>query len=131
MKNTHKPFLTKDVLNQFYFCHNSTIDKLNQFKSNTLRDISKSARNYITDPKFTHTNRLDHISSKELSFKISQLNLEDLLSVATGRFSPEIVYKTANEIELREDVLVKSEISLDSIAYNDSTRNKKISFQDK
>ena len=46
--------------------------------------------------------RLDHITSKEITFKVNNVTFEDLLSIATGRFTPDLVYKAANEIEIKD-----------------------------
>lgn len=51
------------------------------------------------------------------------------MSIGSGRFSPEIVYKTMNEIDFKEELSVKSEISFDQINYKDHEEHKKIDYQ--
>ena len=48
-------------------------------------------------------NRIDYISSAEMAVKYGEINAGDLLSIASGRFSPEIAYAAANEGDVRKD----------------------------
>lgn len=64
MKGKHKPFLTRDILDQFYFSHFSMVDRVIAFKVPFLREISKIGRNFILDKKFIEPGRMSHISSK-------------------------------------------------------------------
>jgi len=67
-----------------------------------VRDISRVGRRLIKDTSFKMPGRLDHITSKEITFKVNNVTFEDLLSIATGRFTPDLVYKAANEIEIKD-----------------------------
>jgi hypothetical protein len=96
MKGNHKPFLGSDILDDHYFSHASTVEPMTRYRIPFAREISRTARRYIKDYSFRQPFRLDHISSKEITFKVASLYYEDLLSIASGRFSPEIVYKGMN-----------------------------------
>jgi hypothetical protein len=86
------------VLDQHFFSHLSVVDKLAAFKIFFPRELGRQGRQLQSDSAYRFPGRIDFITSKEIAFNMEKVTFEDLLSVASGRFSPDIVYKATNDI---------------------------------
>lgn len=64
MKGNHKPFLTNDILDKFYFSHVSMVDRITALKVSFARDIGKVGRSFIKDRRFIEAGRMNHVTSK-------------------------------------------------------------------
>jgi hypothetical protein len=53
-------------------------------------------RNFILNKNFTGSASLDLISSFEMAVKANDIRFEDLMSLSSGRFTPEIAYIAVN-----------------------------------
>lgn len=51
------------------------------------------ARAIIKNQTVSKLNIIDYVDSVELSFKLKELTFEDVMSVASGRFSPDFLGK--------------------------------------
>ena len=91
-----REMIGKELLDKYNFNFTSMVEKLQKIKIPIYRDISKMARRISLGISTGKEDRFDYIDSYELSFKTNLLNFADLMSVASGRFSPEFVYKTTN-----------------------------------
>lgn len=74
------------------------MEKITTFRFPISRDLSRIGRKFIRDHRYKQPSRLDVINSNEMGFRVGDINFLDLLSVASGRFNPEIVEKISNEI---------------------------------
>ena len=102
MKNTKKINLFKiirdecddeigpSILDKFYFCWSSVIEKLQKIKIPIYRDLSLLGRKATAGISTRRGNEdiTDYIDSFELSFKLKELFVHDIISVASGRFTP-------------------------------------------
>lgn len=91
-----KEMIGKELLDKYNLSFTSMVEKLQKIKIPIYRDISRMARRISLNISTGKEDRFDYIDSYELSFKTNLLNFADLMSVASGRFSPEFVYKTTN-----------------------------------
>ena len=64
------------------------MDKITKFRFPTVRELSRIGRKFARDHHYKQPSRLDVINSNEMSFSVGDINFLDLLSVASGRFSP-------------------------------------------
>lgn len=90
------------------------------------RDLSIFSRKFEADNVYELSGRIDYITSKEIAFNMEALNYEDVMSVASGRFNPEIVYRVANGI--REEVSDKSNGEKRPIIYKEGTNNDSLNY---
>lgn len=79
--------------------------------------------------------RFDYIDSYQLSFKTNSLTFLDLMSVASGRFTPQFVYRTTNFDMEQNNPKEKSETSSqqqdEEIIYDDNTKNVSVRFHNR
>lgn len=61
-KNSGK-YITKELLNKYYFSHTSFVDKLNRFKIPIMREISKQSRDFTLNISMPKSVRLELLSS--------------------------------------------------------------------
>ena len=64
------------------------MDKITTFRFPILRDLSRIARKFVGDHQYKQPLRLDVINSNEMGFRVGDISFIDLLSIASGRFSP-------------------------------------------
>jgi hypothetical protein len=60
----------KEILEDYYFCTNSTIEKLSKVKIPIYRDLSNFARQLMLGKK-TREDPVDYIETIELSYKLT------------------------------------------------------------
>jgi hypothetical protein len=63
-------------------------ERINGLKVPLLRDLSRVGRELILERFAKRHNRIDYISSLEMAVKYGEIKVIDLLSMASGRFSP-------------------------------------------
>ena len=63
-------------------------ERINGLKVPLLRDLSRVGRELILERFAKRHNRIDYISSLEMAVKYGKIKVIDLLSMASGRFSP-------------------------------------------
>ena len=71
-------------------------ERINGLKVPFLRDLSRVGRELILERFAKKHNRIYYISSLEMAVKYGEIKVIDLLSMASGRFTPEIAYAAAN-----------------------------------
>lgn len=125
-KGNHRPFLSQDILDKYFFSHVSLANKSSSHSIFFARDLSIFSRKFEADNVYELSGRIDYITSKEIAFNMEALNYEDVMSVASGRFNPEIVYRVANGI--REEVSDKSNGEKRPIIYKEGTNNDSLNY---
>jgi len=63
MKGNHKSFVTNSILEKYYFCHISIMDKITTFRFPVVRDLSRIGRKFAKDHTYKQPSRLDNITS--------------------------------------------------------------------
>lgn len=79
------------------------MDKLSKFKFPIQRDLSKQARSFSVLYNIAKSVRLDALNSKELTFNTKDIRFIDLISVASGRLDPPLVYSILYEGNAQKD----------------------------
>ena len=126
--NTRK-LLTKDILPEHYFSFNSNMDKLSKFKFPFQRDLSKQARCFSVLHNIAKSVRLDALNSKELTFNTKDIRFIDLISVASGRIDPPLVYSILYEGNAQKDNSPSSSVyDEEAIIYADNERQTIMNF---
>lgn len=97
LKKNGGKYITKELLNKYYFSHNSFVDKMNRYKIPIMREISKQSRNFVMNVTMPKSMRLELLNSNELTFNQNNLRFVDLLGVSSGRLNPILVYDVLNE----------------------------------
>lgn len=129
MNGITKRLLTKDVLLDHYFSFASNVDKLNKFKFPIQRDLSRQARCFAYLYNIAKNIRLDALNSKELTFNAKDIRFIDLISVASGRLDPPLVYSILYEGNAQKDNSPSSSIyDEEAIIYADNERNTLMNF---
>jgi hypothetical protein len=106
-----------DILEQHYFSFYSLIEKFGKLKFFTTRDLTRYARRLAAS-------KYDMEDTPEVSdFTAQDISLDDLLGVATGRFTPEFVYKNLNA---DKNVDGDWEIGKKTVAYRSKHRNRAV-----
>jgi hypothetical protein len=125
MRGTHKPFLTRDTLDKLHLSFTHLVERIDVVKFPLLRDLSRVGRDLMQERTAGRHNRIDFISSIEMAVNYGYVRMGDLLSMASGRFSPEIAYTAANQGDARKDFSPTSSlISEGEILYDSRFRHK-------
>jgi hypothetical protein len=125
MRGTHRPFLTRDCLDKYHFSYTHIVEQIDSLKFPYFRDLSRIGRGLAQNLRLPQVNHLDHISSREMAVRYGDIRVDDMLSIASGRFTPDIAYAAANQGDVRKDFSpTSSEISQVEIMYDTRMRHK-------
>lgn len=105
------------LLDKYYFSFNSLFEKFQKYKIQIYRDMSRDSRaNASKRPEGQSMDRFE-------TFSPGELNFNDLINVAAGRFTPQMVYMQIN-VDRANDNTNNSEINEDDICYREGLSNK-------
>lgn len=89
--------LKNTILDKYKFSFTSVIEKAEQkVRFPVYRDISKKARMLSLKNKFSRTELMEFISSSDINSNSSRIRFEDLLGLATGRCTPDLIDEWIN-----------------------------------
>lgn len=127
-KKIKKPYITNEILDKYFFSHLSLANKFSSNNIFYIRQMSQLGRNFSLDHCYKLPGRVDYLISKEISVNIENINCEDLINIASGRFTPEIVYKLVNDIGINDEEQKNIGSSNKEIDYRKETYNNSMNF---